>query len=178
MSGRNVREDESRIERHGFRRKHLAFLSFVAAVVAAIAPIILTIPPISHKLSWNTTFLLWIIAAAAAFGLGLVGFLLLRFSRYPSGLFVTAVMLLGLNLAAVVLSSYYYSTKATCSGGYSGPCTEPMILCGGGFLLSIIAAGLVGAGIHLLWQMPPQAFIAPRWSCSSSLRAEWKPRQL
>lgn len=143
-------------------------MAFVAAVILAAVP---TLAFLSRSLVWvdsDILFLLSPVAAALALALGLSGTFLLRATRLPIGIFVVADVLLGLNLAAVALSSYAWFTISSCGGGYSGPCFTPFILCGGGLLLDIVAAILVTIGIVLLRRPPRGPYVAPLYAVPPS----------
>lgn len=140
-------------------KKRLAFLAFAIAAIITLAPIILEIPPISYKFRNETLLLIWLIAVAVALCLSLAGLLLLRVSgylpkpfRYPSNLFVTVVAIIGVGLAGVAWSYQWY---LHCP--HIGPsCFSSFMVCGGVFVLNMIAAVLSGVGIYELWRVPPQ----------------------
>ncbi len=151
-------------KKQALRKRNLAFLAFTIAVIIAIVPIILEIPPISYMFYGETLFLIWVVAVAMAFCFAYIGLLLLRASgclfnplRYPTNLFVAVVVIFAFGLAAMVWS-YQWSTVCP----HIGPsCFSSFIVLVNVFFLNIVAAVLALVGMYEMGRMPLQVSHSP-----------------
>ncbi|TLZ63506.1 MAG: hypothetical protein E6K16_05015 [Methanobacteriota archaeon] len=128
----------------------IAVLWVMALLVAASPWLAVPVRVLGGPLSLSGLFVFAAIAATAALVIAGAGLLLVFRSRGYQASFVIAFVLLLLNLVADALAVVVWFSLLTCSGGQSGPCMTPLVLCGGGLAVTAIAVPFTAIGLLML----------------------------
>jgi len=132
-------------------RRDLGAGLFVAAAIAGAVPTLATVVASVALLFWTLDHIILVFLATAvlAFALAVAGLFLVWPYRPGRNLLLASVPFFAVNLGLAALTGYVYLGSASCSisGGW---CYGVVLFCGGGFMLDLIAAVLVGIGVAQL----------------------------
>ncbi len=143
-------------------RRDLGAALFIAAVVSGAVPTIATALASVLLIFWplDRLLLVFLASAALAFALAISGLLLVWPYRSGRTLLLAAVPFFALNLGIAALTGYAYLGSISCSVS-GGACFGIVFLCGGGFMLDLIAAVLVAIGVVQLRRPSGLGYVLP-----------------